>query len=371
MPPQLTETWGATYFHILIILLVFAFGIPALISQLIIPEEIRRIIHRHRLMRGWFISTIVSLLGLFILFFIWFVHPCSGDPVSQIKSLLGGAFVTIALILTVLLWWNVLRRFIREKVINDLEKNLKERFRKNGVLPVDCLIDLIYLGERGEPGYEKGLVLNALDGLAKNVQSSNRYVGYELEHILRNIDRILLNKEKFGSEENFQSAVCKLGDMLHRGQRANLPSDLDANLALRSLGRLGVATVELRYETTAQMILQATDSKDEVLFEIGLSAINSKRFLITTAALNKLEALTLIELPITSERTNNLLGLIAHFWGAGESARRRAEIFLSSNKNNFSPSLADCINQAIEYHYHIAQFETADKLIVLKSQINK
>ena len=369
MPPQLTETWGATYFHVLIILLVFAFGIPALIFQLIVPEEVRRIIHRHRSMRGWFITTIVSLLGLFILFFIWFVHPCYGDPVSQIKSLLGGAFVTTALVLTILLWWNVLRRFIREKVISDLEENLKERFRKNGVLPVDCLIDLIYLGERGESGYEKGLVLNALDRLAKNVQSSNRYRGYELEHILRNIDRILLNKEKFGSEENFQSAVCKLGDMSYRGQRANLPSDLDANLALRSLGRLGVATVELRYETTAQMILQTTDSKDEVLFQIGISAINGKRFLIATAALNKLEALTGRVLPITPERSVNLLGLIAHFWVAGESTRRRAESFLVLNRSNFSPSLNKCVRDAIEYHYTIAQFETADKLIAIQNEI--
>lgn len=376
MPPQLTEAWGAAYIHILIILFVFVIGIPALLFHVTIPVRVQYIIRRYSVMAQWYIFTSAFVLLLIFLCFIWFLHPCSGNFASEFESWLASGLMTgaivlaILLFLTVLLWWNLVR-FIRKRVIYDLGRNLERSFQKKGVLVEKYLEDLIYLGEVGESEYEKKLVLHILNSLTDQVQNSNEYSGRELEHLLRNIDKFIgsLSKEKTGIEDNLQSAVNKLGDVLHKSRRHNLASSLDANLTLMIIRRLGMTSVEMKYDSTALMILQIAEISDDVLLYIGLLALTSKRFFIATSALNKLEALTERVLPITPERSVNLLGLIAHFWYAGDSTRMRAESFLIENRSNFSPSLANCLKRAIKYHYDLAQFDTADKLRLLLNDL--
>ena len=80
------------------------------------------------------------------------------------------------------------------------------------------------------------------------------------------------------------------------------------------------------------------------------------------AALSKLEALAERRVPLEGEVAADLLGLLAHFWDGGRTARRHAGLVLERMAALFEPSLRDCIEAAIEHQYRTAKFDTADQL---------
>jgi hypothetical protein len=367
LPPQLTETWGAAYLQILIALLVFAFGVPALILQVTLPEDVRRIIFGRRRMASWLI--IMIWLGLFCLAFVWLLHPCPNGSSSDWQNILAGAIVTVTIALAIGFWWRNLYTSARERIARDLEDSLIKTFRRRGFLEENTLSDLIYLGVHGDPGIEKRLVLEAIDHLAEKVQQSEKYEGDELEDVIRDLETTLTSKDKPGSDRNFSLACTILTCVRNRLEDRGWSSHPDAQLVQSTLGGLGVAAVETKAQSTALAFLEAVASDRDTLFEMGLVALRAERFHIATAALNKLEALAEFSLPLTADRTVNLLGLLAHFWNSGISTRRRAESFLARLKDSFSPSLQECVEKSLEYHYGIARYDTADKLAKMLQDI--
>jgi hypothetical protein len=367
MPPQLTETWGATYLQILIALLVFAFGVPALILQVTVPEDVRRIIFGRRRMASWLILMI--WVGLFCLAFVWLLHPCPNGSSSDWQNILAGVIVTVAIALAIGFWSRNLYTNARERIARDLEDSLIKTFRRRGFLEENTLSDLIHLGVHGDPGIEKRLVLEALGYLAERVQQSEKYEGDELEEAIRGVETTLTSKEKPGSDYNFCLACTILIGIRNRLEDRGWALHLDAQLVQRTLGRLGVVAVEIKAKSTALAFVEAVASDSNTLFEIGLVAFHEEQFHIATAALNRLETLAENSPPLTADKTANLLGLLAHFWKADGSARRRAESFLARTKNSFSPSLQECAKKSLEYHYAIARYDTADMLAKMLQDI--
>ena len=101
----------------------------------------------------------------------------------------------------------------------------------------------------------------------------------------------------------------------------------------------------------------------ERLFGIGRSALmGGKHFLVAVAALSKLEALAEKRTPLRGEVAADLLGLLAHFWASGTTARKHARSVLGRTEGLCDPSLLDCIQKAVEHQYRTAKFDTADKL---------
>jgi hypothetical protein len=119
MTPQLTEAWSIAYLQILITLIVFAFGIPAFIYQIIVPENIRDIIKLYMKMMLGVIFSIVFLITSFALCIVWYLHRCS-SPLHKWQQLVGAFFITFALIFTLLIWCGVLVKSLRKNVVNYL-----------------------------------------------------------------------------------------------------------------------------------------------------------------------------------------------------------------------------------------------------------
>lgn len=80
MPPQLSEAWATAYIQILTMLCIFALGIPALMFQLVVQDDIRHVFHRHMRVTGW--VTSVAIILLTFIMFVWFLHP----PFRRIQS---------------------------------------------------------------------------------------------------------------------------------------------------------------------------------------------------------------------------------------------------------------------------------------------
>jgi hypothetical protein len=379
MPPQLTESWAGTYLQVIATVLVFALGIPALVLRLAVPEYLRRIIHRRGTMAQW--GLLMAAVTLVAVSFVWFLHPCSGAPTPLWQHWVAGIAMTGVLVLTILFWWVQLRGHSRDAVIHSLEREAAARtFCHKGTLAERPLADLIYLGEQGEPGYEKAQTLEALDRLAAQVQSVNAYAGDGLEQLVQGIETILVGEEKRGSIRNFQFAARILGHIIVRLQELGLTAAPDMGITLRTLGRLGVAALHLESERAALAFLEpvasSTIGKDgafrsasQELFKIGTLALEAKRFLIAAAALDKLDTLAQQMEQLSGEVSAGFLGLLAHFWTAGETARRHAQRILSRTEAFFHPSLRECLRSAIEHQIRTTQFDTADKLEIMLAEL--
>jgi hypothetical protein len=81
MNGEVTELWAVTYLQILIGLLVFAFGVPGVLYEVLIPEPVR-LIARRRSGSRW-MPIALSTLGVASLLFIWVLHP-GHEPLARI-----------------------------------------------------------------------------------------------------------------------------------------------------------------------------------------------------------------------------------------------------------------------------------------------
>jgi hypothetical protein len=372
--PEVTEVWATAYLQILVLVFVFALGVPALLFQLIVPEDVRQVVHHRWRISGWYAFTFV--LALASVLFVWMLHPhaSASAPLTAFplwKSLIANAIVTLVPLMTAFAGLLLFISYKRDRVIQRLEKSLETRYSQTGTWDAPCLQDLLFLGEQGKPGREKELVLNAIVRLAIRAQSQRYYVGCELEELIRGVESVI-TAQQLGSEKNFCLAAEFLDNIWAGFLRSNTKMYLDAEAAILTLKELSVCAALYRSESTALIFLNTVAAiRPEILLELGMAALNSKSFLIATAALNKLEALTERPSSMTfDEHVANLLGLLACFYSAGTSAQRRCNQFLSRAQKLFSPSLDDCLGSAVAYHYRNSNYVVSDNLSVLRSAMS-
>jgi hypothetical protein len=106
----------------------------------------------------------------------------------------------------------------------------------------------------------------------------------------------------------------------------------------------------------------AANWMSQALFEIGSKAAERQQILVAMAALSKLESLAMQHRPITGELAADFVGLLAHFWVAGETAKSYVLPILADAKIFFSQPLAEAIQSAQDHCKQTAKFKTADHL---------
>lgn len=376
--PPFTEEWARTYLQVLFESFLFALGVPAAIYNLI-DSDIKHLTQTRARARRYFLVT--ALLYIVVFAIVWLIPP---DPNSQpgmatplgpssiIKSLVALATVTVLPfgVLVMGLWLN--QQFEREKVIARLGNMLVANFKASGHLESMALKDLSYLGEHGRAGNEKRLVLDVLDRLARSVREqmadeNTAYQGFELEGLIRHIPAMLDNSVEPGNEENYRRALDVLSNIWRcLGTRRITDDSFSTRETIR---HLALRAVEKTSEATVLAYLEiAADCDNQMVFDMGIAAFGVNKFLVATAALNKLEemaanALTGNSMPEAQRDTRaNLLGMTAHFAAGGPSGLRRAETVLRFSDEFFAGTLREALADAIDYQYAIGRFETSDIL---------
>jgi hypothetical protein len=376
-PPFLTEQWASAYFQILFSALVFAIGIPFLGLQLVMQEDVRHVVTyrqsaqmERRADERARVAEIVP-------------QPTNSNTESQPppaeaetnehyrERVAAGLIVTIIPVVTLIFGYWLPTNYTRKKVIHQFKSDLISSFNKNRSLQRELLMKLVYLGDHGNAGIEKTLVLNAFMEIAHHVQRGTKkhpYRGRELADMVRSLKTVVEEGERRGNDENYKQAAGLLKVVWSRvtGEHSNQ----DATLAASALKHLGLTAVRDRSEETATIyVMLAAECDDSVVFELGLAALTAKRYRVATIALDKLETLALNENLRNTETTSNLLGLLAQYSTHGISASRRANQFLSKTSHLFSPSLQVCVDSANDYHYKAGSFDTADKILELFNKL--
>jgi len=420
----LTENWAVGYLQVVVVLLVFAAGLPALILQIVSRAESLRPLSGY--VTGLifrYLASVVLILTVFAGLFIWCWHPSSqkggwsnsrplvteffepplmdgpssdsgyhNRAITDCDHFPAGLAITVALVLAVISWLILVlmlteRSMIRymrsrpfppfwprspsggwgKRAVRRLKSFSSNWGRRKHKPKANVFEDLIVLGQSMESGRRKELVLDAAERMSEEVQESHAYTGRELTQLLRGFSRILAGKYRPGNVENFEQGVEVLEVVLRRISRRfpqkDLLSILDARLAMRALEKLALAAIANGDYKTAQKIIESVSEDKLALFRIGVTALEAKQYLIADAVRNKLQAQIVRTLPIVGKNAHVLLGFMAHFRGEkGSSRRDRVERFLSMYEDSFSPSFFECLFDAYSYHRMMARFDTADAI---------
>jgi hypothetical protein len=408
-PPPLSEQWATTYLQILTTSFVFALGVvPTLAASLVIPEDLRHVSHQLRFKR-WIISIVIVFI--FSLLLIWAGPSLLKDSAVAERygvALSYAALVIVAVtpILAAVLGPIIFYGFRRRRIIPRLENTLKKFYKKTGYLESNTLDDMIYLGEQGNAGAEKAMVINSLGCLAEYVLKSRSYKDNALENLIRGFEVIITNTEHLGNDSNFEHAAAQLKNIWLQLTAQGHNNPKDAAAVYMTFEKLAISSVGKSSESVVLIFLeQAAFYGSDIIFAMGVSALSSQRYLAATMALNKLEALAdegKSELQKAQSRLNqvrrgiqtdsgkkdkalqreeselkrfveerensyqevsaNLLGVLSHFTVGGPSTQRRAKISLEHNKELFLPDLKTCIERSFSYHYSKSAYKTSDIL---------
>ena len=127
-----SATWGAAYLQSAVMLLVFGLGLPALLVQLSIPEELRRVYLRSR--TSLIVYCTGVLLFLLTISSIWLWHTCAGDAGNAergVGALFPMLLVTATITLAVIGWLVVMRGATRASIMRELAiRAYHETYRK-------------------------------------------------------------------------------------------------------------------------------------------------------------------------------------------------------------------------------------------------
>lgn len=371
--PQLTETWGGAYFQALIMLFVFALGIPTLIFQLAVPGEIRRIIYRRTRMGLWYCLTL--FIGLATLYFVWFLHPILEDKLTNLGNYAAAIEISLILIIIIIYWLVKFRSCSRERVVRKLQRLIIKYYSKEYIIDDTMLDDLISIGEAGNAGDEKQMVIESLECVAIDIQKYDHYSGNLFHKLLDGFVLILGNRNNIGNKSNYLNASRTLNKIFRTLQNNNdLISSSDAKYLLKASTELGRKAIELDFGEIPLMYLQILEKDNISLFKFGLSAISCKKYKIVIAVLSKLKTIILINLhdneKIQSQQLVYLLGLCAYLWKRGGTAQRYVEEIISSIEDSFAKSLSENLTIASGFYKDLADFITADMLNKMLAEVS-
>jgi len=372
--PYLTEPWAIAYFEVAAAILLFGAGLPSLVMQAIVPEDVRRIVHRRRLLK-WAAFSVV-LFVLISLSFVWLLRPepsCADAPPS-LKNL-SGAIVISGAILALIPFWYVQTLHRRDRILRFLKRKCERSVRKRGSLDDTALLDIRHLGQYGQHGIEKEQALEVLDQLAERIRSHSNYAGAGLRGIIKAIQSTVVAD---GNGKNVRTCLEILERVAEDLTERGLESTPDMGATLRALEEVGATALQLDAASealyAAEIVGSTYGTPDEVpsavtrcLYQLGVLALDSQRYLLAASILNKLEGIICRQACAAAHEFAYYLGFVAHFWSASESAQER--LSSSLNSTGFAESVESSIVKAREYLIRQTLFETADFLSQMLTDI--
>lgn len=241
----------------------------------------------------------------------------------------------LGLLLIVLLgvaWFSMVGSDPLAVVADQVRDSLLASWKSKRILTERDVSDLIALGERGDAGHEKDVILHKIAEVAFTVGTGSRYDGSELEPLLRGVERIVTSRHGDVSRDNVLFAAdilsrCRFN--LEQRKMCDVP-DFSALIgSLCTIGEFAAATAGL----PNSVVLACIEAAPEALvvpFRIGRSALENNRFGVTLPVLNHLQASTDDEGPSTE-----LLGFSALMCRKGETATET----VSRLNDHWSPSV--------------------------------
>ncbi len=361
----------------IVTLLVFSIGVPTLVIQFLAPE-LRRVVKK-RWPRLALDAGVPLTFGLVAVAVGIGVELAAPPPPRTLWLAVLAVLLTAAVFTAV---WLPARYGRREAIVARLERAAAGGCRTVARLDERQLADLVELGEQSAAGQDKEAVLAGLLRLTERVCDHPRYRGDSLEDLILGVVSILSSPETPRSSTNFQTAADVLQRIVIASSGAERAGsrDVDLRIAISALSALGRAALHLENEHTPMSFVQALGSTgkrhpqtatavSQALFEVGAVAISRGQTLVAVAALEKVFSLVEQRGSVAGELAADLLGLMAHFWSAGPTARGCVVDRLGRTAALLEEPLLSACDRARQHSAETMQFGTADRLRLMREEL--
>lgn len=355
---------------------VFLLGLPILVNQIFMPDDLRRMSKKN-----YNENIILQICALAVILFGIVAVAFTANLAPEIdlgidKGDLITALFVILLVLTLgFLFFNMFKsQGYRSRIIQVIKTKIIKGIRKNAQLDPAFFEDLQYMGIYSKGGAETRNVIEALEEVLEHIMKL-RNGSFDSDGLISIIDTLchaVTNSVEPGSKNNmievltiYKGILMTLSDYntpeneVFYGNETRKIKDCTTKIALSALKRDYGDMMPLVLN-----VLTLIPRSSDKLFDIGRLALDSGQYQIATNVLaeimdrDNIDYLTM----------NNYLGLVAHFFMSGESARQYAQRSLHTNKIRPTREQAQ---SAKEYHYIMSNFSTADYLTQFYQQLQE
>lgn len=375
--PCVDQPWAANYLQIAVAVLVFGVGVPGLVLQTTVSENVRNVARRRWRGGRWALWLVIGSMAI-ALCMVWWVPQC--DPsTSWVRRLLGdhmslmlaNLMVSALLVGVSAIWW-LQSSYRAERVIAYVEKLCRRQIVREGRLDAGLIADLVSLSGEGANADQRVRVILTLKDLATWIRVHPRYRSGAMADCTHGILRI----GEAGSEESLIASLRAFRSLI-----SDMPGEntytADVEHLVEALTRLqGFAFASVRSEPLRLLLgaLEAVHGKpwesmvpSEALATLGIKALSTDHTVIATETLAVLEAITWPTQPLRGECAASYLGLVAHFWSKGGVARARATASL--DRLAVHGGIVTCLRQAANVHARSTHFQTADILFDMAARV--
>ena len=369
----------------LLTLLIFLVGIPALILQMISSAERQAVLKRGSLdvkvfLAKAFFAMFVGLILQIFLVLIFDDEQKTFPIVQQVVWL--GLFLYLFYLV-----WQVSQEIPeqygrREKIIEKIVEQTKNEsiFKSTPRIGGKAFSELANLGKQCDPGSEREMVINAFKDLVQEILSHNKYNGDSFEDLIEELIHMLVSNPEPKDLCCYDTAIKTLAAILS----SKMPLSNDKRHAIYAISKLGrtlivhfksleADNIILDYVDTAELALlddfDIVTEISQILFEIGICAIEENHDFIAVAALDKLTTLAENRSSLPDEFFADMLGLLSHFWVVGGSRKEYAEQKIKEVEELLPKGLTQSIKDARTHCLRTMHFETVDNLDQMKKDL--
>ena len=346
---------------------VFLLGLPILVNQIFMPDDLRRMSKKNYNENIIFQICLLAVI-LIAIVAVAYISNIYGDiDLGFDKSDIVTALFGLLLILTLgFLFFNMFKsQGYRAKITQVIKNKLIRGIKKTSKIDSAFFEDLQYMGIYSKGGAETRNVIEALEDILTFVMKQNGG-SFDSDGLISIVDTLCIavtNSVEQGSKNNMIEVLTIYKGILMKLSNYNTPENPvfygnETRKIKDCTTKIALAALKKDYADMMPLVLNVLTlipRSSDKLFDIGLLAMGRGQFQIATNVLAEImdrdnkDYLTM----------NNYLGLVAHFYVAGESARQYALRSLQTNKVQINDEDAQ---SAKEYHYIMSNFKTVDYL---------
>ena len=346
---------------------VFLLGLPVLVNQIFLPEDLRRMSKRNYTGNvTWDVLVLTILLILILGIAYWGSLREEGYDYTTLDLIVTILFALMLGITLAFLYRQLIRtQGYRAKIIEVIRKKILKQFRKSGTLDKAYLDDLEHLGIYSNRGMETENVIRALEDILNHILESDKdyFNNNALILLIDTLCHSVTNSVEPGSRANMVQVLTIYKSILMDLKSNSTPDNqrIRGNETLKikdCTAKIAQTSIKLDYADMMPLVLNVLTlipGSSDKLFVIGILALEAKQFQVATNVLAEI-----------MDRDNkdkhtlyNYLGLAAHFHFAGPTARRLARRSLKINGIEIDKSK---IEKAMKHHFRQSNFATVDKL---------
>ncbi len=368
------EVWGPAYLGCLFALLLFSFGFPALLVQIVAPKEDVRSIVMPRLFR------VTILLGLFLTLaagsLIWHLGGRGGLREGAVMAY-GSILVFVATGITAVACSSYMSALSREAIVKQVVERFEGQRRGSTVAVEEAAAALAALGSGSSAGTEKGYVLGAIGVLLAQTIGDASYDGTRCAAPLEAVKRTLLMPGSTSNPEDFKrggEALASARRQILEVKNGALKNSADLKWTTDALAEVVLAAA-MAGHMVGQDLLELLPP--EKLLEVGAAAWCAGRVPTVTYAVMRLRSAYDRALegkqPDTVAAGNALalhVTLLAYLASGGAAARQwSAERLVALRRDLVMTELEQVLDRAWEDRYKVGDWASADAVNALREAL--